>query len=425
MRKYFMLLIICCAAMINGVAQNVRINAGAAPVEASALLDINSTDKGILIPGMTSGERSAIAHPAKGLLVFQTDGTAGFYYYDGQLWLSLTGGNVVNSDGFSPLYALSTVFAGSTYGYVNAMGASAKFSRPYGLAIDHAGNIYVADSGNRIIRRINSTGNVRTLAGSPAGGYADGTGTAAGFSFPGGVTVDVVGNIYVADTYNNRIRKITPTGVVTTVAGSGSTNIIDGHGLAAAFAYPLSLATDTAGNIYIADRNSIRKMTPNADVITLAGNLGLGSADGTGTAAAFSTPGGLALDAAGNIYVADRDNHKIRKVTPSGVVTTFAGTGSAGASDGPSIAATFNSPKAIAIDVAGNFYIADAGNHKIRKISPDGIVSTLAGSGSPGNSDGISTAAYFNDPSGLVIDEMGNLYVADSGNYIIRKIIIH
>jgi sugar lactone lactonase YvrE len=424
MKKSFMLAVICCTVLVNLAAQNVRVNPGVSPVEASALLDIKSTDKGMLLPAMTSGERSTIINPAKGLLVFQTDGTAGFYYYDGRLWLSLTGGGLTNSDGFSPAYAVTTVFVGSTYGYTNGIGVAAKFTRPYGISIDHAGNIYMADMDNHSIRKINPTGNTTTLAGSTVSGNTDGVGVAARFNFPDGVTVGTDGNIYVADTYNNLIRKITPTGTVTTVAGSGWPGIIDGHGTAAAFNQPLSMVADTAGNIFIADYNSIRKMTPNRDVTTLAGNTNPGSSDGTGAAASFSRPGGLVLDAAGNLYVADRDNHKIRKVTPAGVVTTFAGTGSPGDVDGNRTTATFNSPKAIAIDAAGNFYIADAGNHKIRKISPDGTVSTLAGNGSAGFSDGQFSSAYFNDPSGLVIDEMGNLYVADSGNHVIRKIII-
>lgn len=404
------------------VAQNVTINNNAAPVEASVILDAASTDKGILLPRMTASERVAIGDPARGLLVFQSDGATGFYYYDGRQWLSLTGSDLAGSDGFSPVHALSTLLAGSTYGHANGMSVNAKFRKPYGLAIDRAGNIYVADTGNHMIRKVNPRGNVVTVAGSAINGNTDGVGVGAKFNFPSGVAVGVDGTVYVADSYNNAIRKIDYTGLVTRIAGNGFAAVIDGNGTAASFNYPLSLVTDTAGNIYIADNNCIRKMSPNADVTTLAGSINPGSSDGAGATASFSTPGGLALDAAGNIYVADRDNHKIRKVTPAGVVTTFAGTGAPGAGDGPSGAATFNSPKAIAIDVAGNFYIADAGNHKIRKITPGGIVSTLAGNNAAGNADGIGTEAYFNDPSGLAIDDMGNLYVADSGNYVIRKI---
>jgi sugar lactone lactonase YvrE len=376
-----------------------------------------------VLPSMTSMQSISIVIPAKGLLVFQTDGTFGFYYYDGHVWLSLPGGELVNENGSSPVYALSTVFAGSTYGMVDSMGARAKFRRPYGLAADRAGNIYVADTSNHRIRKINPTGNVITLAGSSVAGSTNGIGTAARFNYPSGVAVDKDGNVYVADTYNYRIRKIDYTRSVTTIAGSGTPGHTNGNGIAAAFSLPLGLACDTAGNLYIADYNSIRKMTPAGDVTTLAGTNALGAADGIGASARFSGANGLAIDAAGNIYVADLDNHKIRRVTPAGVVTTFAGTGLPGATDGYVTIASFNSPKAIAIDKAGNFYVADADNHRIRKITPDGIVTTLAGN-TVGNADSIGADAYFNDPSGLVIDGSGNLYVSDSGNSLIRKIVI-
>jgi streptogramin lyase len=425
MKNIFVVLavLVLCSNAGYIAAQNVHINNNGSPLDASVILDVKSIDKGILLPSMTATQRSSIVDPARGLLVFQSDGTPGFYYYDGEEWLSLPGSTRINDNGSSITYALSTVFAGSTYGLVDSMGARAKFKRPYGLAADRAGNIYVADTGNHAIRKINPTGNVVTLAGAPVSGYTNGVGISARFNYPGGVTVDKEGNVYVADTYNYRIRKIDHTRTVTTIAGSGSPGHTNGSGTTAAFSLPLGLACDTAGNLYIADHNSIRKMTPAGEVTTLAGTNAVGAAEGIGTAARFSGATGLAIDATGNIYVADRDNHKIRRVTPAGVVTTFAGSGLPGTNDGYITIASFNSPKAIAIDKAGNFYVADAGNHKIRKITPDGIVTTLAGN-TAGNTDGIGSDAFFNDPSGLVIDALGNLYVSDSGNSLIRKMVI-
>jgi len=418
-------MIVCCGSAVNGLAQHVTITNAGPSAEASAILDIKSTDKGILLPRLTANQRSAIANPVKGLLIFQTDGTAGFYYYDGDTWISLIEGTVVNNEGVSESYGITTRFAGSTYGYANGID-TAKFKGPYGLAIDGTGNLYVADTGNHNIRMITAVGVATLVAGSTLSGNTDGTAASAAFNSPCGITVGAEGNLYIADSYNNTIRKITREGVVTTFAGNGTPALQDGNGNGARFSYPVGIASDAAGNLYIADNknHSIRKITPAAEVTTIAGNGTPGFINGAGGAASFNRPVGLTLDAAGNIYVADRDNHCIRKISATGVVTTFAGTGLPGAANGPVATATFHSPKGITIDIEGNFYIADAGNHIIRKITPEGIVSTLAGAGVPGNKEGQSAAAYFNEPSGLVTDNMGNLYVTDSGNDVIRKIII-
>ena len=211
---------------------------------------------------------------------------------------------------------------------------------------------------------------VTTLAGSGSEGSVDGTGIAASFKYPKGVAVDSIGNVYAADQGNHKIRKITSIGVVSTLAGSGAGGSVDGTGIAASFYYPKGVAVDSIGNVYVADGgNKIRKITPSGVVSTLAGSGSEGSVDGTGIAARFSYPQGVAVDSIGNVYVACNGNHKIRKITPSGVVTTLAGSGSLGSVDGTGIAASFIYPMCVAVDSIGNVYVADGGN-KIRKITP-------------------------------------------------------
>jgi len=316
-------------------------------------------------------------------------------------------------------------------GSADGTGAAARFYYPGGVATDSAGNVYVADTQNDTIRKINSAGVVTTLAGA-AGmmNFADGTGAAARFNKPAGVTTDTAGNVYVADTLNETIRKVTPNGVVTRLAGTSwaeATGSADGTGAAARFYYPEGVVTDSAGNVYVADtlNDTIRKITPTAVVTTLAGRTGVsGSSDGTGAAALFQSPSGLATDSVGNLYVADYLNATIRKITPGGVVTTVAGmAGTTGSADGSGAAARFYYPFSIALDGAGDIYVADSGNNTIRKITPNGVVTTLAGTaGVKGSADGIGSTASFNIPQGVATDRAGNIYVADAGNNTIRKL---
>jgi len=313
-----------------------------------------------------------------------------------------------------------STFAGSTSGYADGTGTAAQFYLPVGVAVDALGNVYVADYNNHRIRKITPAGVVSTFAGSTAG-YIDGTGTAAQFYRPVGVAVDALGNVYVADYNNHRIRKITPAGVVSTFAGSAQ-GYADGTGTAAQFNFPTGVAVDASGNVYVADRNNhkIRKITPAGVVTTVAGSTA-GYIDGTGTAAQFYSPGGVVVDSSSNIYVADLSNHKIRKITPAGVVTTVAGS-TAGYIDGTGTAARFNNPYNIALDSSGNKYVADLSNHKIRKITPAGVVTTVAG-GAQGYADGTGTAALFYNPIGVAVDNAsGNIYVGDYNNNRIRKI---
>jgi sugar lactone lactonase YvrE len=320
----------------------------------------------------------------------------------------------------------STLAGSGGAGSTDATGTLASFNRPSGLAVDASGNVYVADQFNNKIRKITPDGVVTTFAGRNNAGRMDGTGAGAAFSSPTDVAIDPSGNIYVADASNNKIRKITPAAVVTTFAGTGQQGYFDATGTAAIFNSPTGVATDAAGNIYVADQGNsmIRKITPAGVVTTLAGNGGNGSSDGTGTAASFYNPWGVATDAWGNIYVADTRNNKIRMITPTGVVSTLAGNGTAGFADGAGTTASFNFPLSVATDAAGNIYVADGGNNRIRKIAPGGVVTTLAGNGTAGAVDGFNVNS-FNSPYGVATDAFGNIYVADRGNNTIRKVLTH
>jgi tetratricopeptide (TPR) repeat protein/sugar lactone lactonase YvrE len=307
--------------------------------------------------------------------------------------------------------------------------SSARFWAPSGVAVDVKRNVYVADTTNNTIRKITPDGVVTTLAGSPGQrGSRDGTGSAAQFFDPSGVALDGSGNLYVADSGNNTIRKITPNGTVTTLAGTaGQRGSTDGTGGAASFNVPGDLAVDGNGNLYVTDKNNfiIRKITSAGAVTTLAGSSGTtGSNDGMGSAARFLSPSGVAVDGSGNLYVADSGNSIIRKITPDGAVTTLAGSAHKyGSSDGVGSQAQFFMPSGVAVDGNGNVYVADTTNKTIRKITPDGVVTTVAGSARHrGSSDGTGSQAQFFAPCGVAVDGSGNLYVADKNNNTIRKI---
>jgi len=324
--------------------------------------------------------------------------------------------------------AVVTTLAGSpgSSAYVDGTGSAARFVSPAPPGVDVNGNIYLMDDDT--LRMVTPAGVVTTLAGSPGMfGSADGTGGAARFFNPGGVAVDQSGNIYVADNVNYEIRKVTPAGVVTTLAGSaGFTGSADGTGTAARFDFPQGLTVDGNGNVYVSDsyNHTIRKITPAGVVTTLAGSPGnSGSADGTGSAARFNQPTGIAVDASGNLYVADYNNHTIRKITPGGTVTTLAGSpGISAYVDGTGSAARFSYPFGVAVDSSGNVYVGDSNNEVVRKITPGGVVTTLAGDGTANYKDGTGTSAEFNTPSGVTVDKNGNVFVADADNGVIRKI---
>ena len=319
---------------------------------------------------------------------------------------------------------VSTFSGSGTAGYTNGASGESAFYNPVGVAADTAGNLYVADAFNSLVRKIAPDGVVTTVAGSATSGFADGVGTAAEFNHLHSLALDSSNNLYVADTDNNRIRKITSDGVVTTFAGSGTVGNVDGTGVTAEFNQPYGVAFDSSGTLYVADtyNSLIRKITPDGVVTTLAGSGTAGYADGTGTAAVFDHPRRLAFDSADNLYVADTGNNVVRKISPAGVVKTFAGSGTAGYVDGASTAAKFDHPDCVAVDGLGNVYVIDTFNNRIRKITSNGDVTTFAGSGTADYEDGIGTAASFNRPNGGGFDRSGNLYVADTFNNRIRKV---
>lgn len=302
---------------------------------------------------------------------------------------------------------------GTIGGWVDPYTSSA-FSNPYHIAVDAAGTLYVADNGNSSIRKI-SGGVVTTLAGGKRGA-ADGIGINAQFGSPVGVALDDAGNLFVTDGNNLNIRKIAPNGTVTTVAGNGDYGHANGSASTASFTSPSGIAVDKAGNLYVADfyDNRIRKITPAGQVSTFAGSGSMGVVDGQGEAASFSYPAGLCIDDKGNLYVTDSAGNRVRKITPSGAVTTLAGTGVfGGKADGPVATATFSQPVGIAVDNAGFIYVADMGNNVVRKLSPSGQVSTLAGGGLSYKTDGLGSIASFASVKGIAVDNRGNLFVGD------------
>ncbi|HXP62031.1 MAG TPA: hypothetical protein VN829_16160, partial [Dongiaceae bacterium] len=327
-----------------------------------------------------------------------------------------------------------TTFAGKpgVTGTNDGTGSAARFNLPWGVAVDRGGNVYVADGNNSTIRQITPGGVVTTIAGQP-GVTGSQDGTSGQFNFPTGVAVDSATNVYVIDNGNSTIREVTQNGgqwIVSTIAGTvGVSGTNDG--LTAEFNYPNGLAVDSATNLWVADTFNclMREVSPVSGIwmaTTAAGTaLPRGSVDGAGTIAQFNYPFGVAVDTQGDVYVGDYGNNTIRLVTPGGVVTTLAGQpGIPGSNDGTGTNAQFNGPDGLALDTAGNVYVADWGNHTVRKLTPSGtnwVVTTLAGiAGAPGLANG--SPGQFSYPSGVAVDTNGNVYVADQGNDAIRKV---
>ena len=327
----------------------------------------------------------------------------------------------------------------------------ARLRYPFDVAVDETGSLYIVDTWNHRIRKVDSAGIVTTVAGSgttgeSGGGFSGDGGPAveAQLRFPGGAALDGSGSLYIVDTWNHRIRKVDSAGIVTTVAGSGTTG--EGGGgfggdggpaVEARLRYPYGVTVDETGNLYIADARNhrIRKVDSAGVVTTIAGSgtEGYGGDGGPAVRAQLSHPQGVALDGSGNLYIADAWNHRIRKVDSAGIVTTIAGGGTPGGGrgrfgrdSGLAVRARLKYPQGMALDAAGNLYFADIGNHRIRKVDASGIMRTIAGTGGAyggfGGDGGPALQAMLFSPRGMAADKAGNLYIADIGNHRIRRL---
>ncbi len=336
----------------------------------------------------------------------------------------------------TPTGTISTIAGNGVQKFAGDGGpaVSASFVFPENVAVDPAGNIYVSDTADSSIRRISPSGVISTFAGIHQFGYSGdgGPATKAALTYPQGLQTDASGNLYIADSASNRIRVINSGGIISTLAGDGqaSFNGDGGPAAKAELADPASIAVDSSGQIYIADteNNRIRKVSASGVMSTF---LGTGAADslqdgGPATSASLASPNGLAVDKAGNLYICDTANQRIRELRTDGTIITFAGNGSIGFSGdgGPATAASFAFPQAISFDGAGNLYVADRNNHRIRRVTPAGIISTFAGNGFGGFAGDGSAApsAELAFPSGVAVDSSGNVYIGDTGNARIRKV---
>lgn len=311
---------------------------------------------------------------------------------------------------------------------------NAAINRPFGVAADATGNIYFADRGNSRVRWVTASGTITTIAGTDSAGY-NGEGlaaTSAKLNDPTGVTVDAVGVVYIADKGNHRVRVITPaTSRLNTVAGDGTAGYSGDGGAATAarLNQPRCVVTDAARDVYIADQgnNRVRKVDMSTGIITTiagTGTAGFSGDGGPATAAQLNGPYGLAMDAADNLYICDVDNQRIRKVTPAGIITTVAGSGTAGYSGdwGPATSAQLNEPIGVAIDAEGGIIIADGWNNRVRKVDPSGLIYTIAGTGTAGYSGdgGAAISAQLNNPYGVCAAPNGNVVISDYTNNRLR-----
>jgi sugar lactone lactonase YvrE len=425
-------------AALSARAQGVGIGTAGAPA-ASAALEVASTTQGLLPPRLTAAQRAAIASPAPGLQVFQTDGTIGLYYYTGVAWVNLTNGRVPDANGSTVPANGGTIntLAGtgrSNYGGDGGPATSAQFSGPIGVAVDAGGTVYVADWDNSRIRAISPAGIISTVAGTGTRGAGGdgGPATSAQLYLPGGVAVAADGTLYVGDQQNHRVRAISPAGIMSTLAGTGTPGFSGdgGPATAAQLNLPTGVAVDAGGTVYVADQSNhrVRAISPTGSIRTVAGTgtAGYGGDGGPAASAQLSSPYGVAVDAGGTLYVADRGNYCIRAISPAGIISTVAGTGTPGFSGdgGPATSAQLNQPTGVAVDAGGTLYVGDRGNQRVRAISPAGIIRTVAGTGTAGygGDGGPATSAQLRTPIGLAVDAGGTVYVADQSNNRVRVI---
>lgn len=331
---------------------------------------------------------------------------------------------------------INTIGGDGSFGFSGDDGSatSAQIADPLGVFVDQAGNVYIADTNNRRIRKIDTSGIMTTIAGNGSFGFSGdgGQATSASLADPTGVYVDQLGNVYVADTNNQRIRKINPSGVISTIAGDGIAGFSGdgGQATSARLNFPTGVFVDRVGNVYFADRENhrIRRIDTSGVITTVAGNGGFGSSGdgGAATSASLAFPSGVFVDGADNIYIADRFNYKIRKVDNSGVISTVAGNGVFGFSGdgGQATSASLAFPSGMFVDESGVLYVADRDNHRIRKVDTSGVITTAAGNGTPtyAGDGGGATSASLNRPSAVWADSLGTIWIADTNNRRIRKV---
>ncbi|MCY4595485.1 MAG: NHL repeat-containing protein, partial [Bryobacterales bacterium] len=320
------------------------------------------------------------------------------------------------------------------YGGDGGAAANAQLHFPSGVAVDGLGNLYIADRSNHRVRKVDRAGVITTVAGTGELGYGGDGGPAAGaeLASPSGVAVDGSGNLYIADESNHRVRRVDPAGVITTVAGTAALGYGGDGGPAASaeLAFPLGVAVDGSGNLYIADswNDRVRKVDRAGVITTVAGTgeRGYGGDGGPAASAQLYSPRGVAVDGSGNLYIADSSNDRVRRVDLAGVITTVAGTGALGygGDSGPAVNARLGDPSAVAVDASGNLYIADGWNHRVRKVDRAGVITTVAGTGERGygGDGGPAASAQLTFPRGVAVDGSGNLYIADSWNHRVRRV---
>ncbi len=423
------------AALLNspsGIASDASGNVLFADLDNHRVRKVNASGVIHLVAGNGAGYFSGDGGPATDATLFSPQGVAKDAL--GNIYIADTWNNVIRKIDTS---GIISTFAGtpgfSTFGGDGGPATDAWLKLPYAIVFDASGNLIISDQGNQRIRRVDTGGIISTIAGIGSGAFSGdgGAATAATFNQPAGLAIDAAGNIYVADVINARIRKINTSGIINTVAGDGTLGF-GGDGSAATSAelyQPTGVFIDGSGNLLIADmvNQRIRKVNSFGVISTIAGNgsPALSGDGGQATAASLNYPTAITGDGSGNIYISDGMNNRIRKVSPSGIISTYAGSGSTSYGDGgPASAAQFKQVQYVAADKYGNTFIADAYHHKIRKVNAAGIITTVAGNGIAGfNGDGgAATAASFNCPMGIAFDKAGNMYVTDILNNRIRKV---
>ncbi|MEW1862907.1 RICIN domain-containing protein [Streptomyces sp. NPDC088194] len=331
---------------------------------------------------------------------------------------------------------ISTVAGTGVAGFSgdNAPAVSAQLNRPYGIAVDGAGTLYLSDYSNHRVRRITTDGRISTVAGNGVAGSRGDNGPAASaqLNCPREVAVDSAGNVYIVDAGNHRVRKIRKDGTISTVAGSGTAGFSGdgGPATAARLNLPLGVAVDRTGVLYVTEYHNqrVRKVTADGTISTVAGSgaTGFKGDGGPATSAQLNRPYGVAVDGAGDLYIADADNNRVRKVTADGTISTVAGSGTAGSGGdgGPAASAQLNFPVGVAVDSTGTLYLSDHRNNRVRRITPDGTISTAAGTGTAGSAGdgGPAASAQLRNPYGVAVDCVDALYIADHANDRVRKI---